>query len=129
MTAGWRSARCSCGVGPIAGHYGTGDDELHLAFNFPAMFGPWDAEAWRRNLDGAEEHFTSKGFQTTWVQSNHDNPRHRTRFGGDEAVARAAAVLLLGLPGTPFLYAGEELGLEDAGGATRGDRRSVRRAT
>lgn len=98
----------------IAKYYGTGDDELHLAFNFPAMFGPWEAEAWRRNLDGAEEHFTSKGFQTTWVLSNHDNPRHRTRFGGDEAVARAAAVLLLGLPGTPFLYAGEELGLEDA---------------
>jgi alpha-glucosidase len=41
-------------------------------------------------------------------------PRHRTRYGGSEARARAAAVLLLGLRGTPFLYAGEELGLEDA---------------
>ena len=39
--------------------------------------------------------------------------RHRTRYGS-EARARAAAVLLLGLRGTPFLYAGEELGLEDA---------------
>jgi alpha-glucosidase len=48
------------------------------------------------------------------VLSNHDNPRHRTRYGGSEARARAAAVLLLGLRGTPFLYAGEELGLEDA---------------
>jgi alpha-glucosidase len=47
------------------------------------------------------------------VLSNHDNPRHRTRYG-TEARARAAAVLLLGLRGTPFLYAGEELGLEDA---------------
>ena len=45
--------------------------------------------------------------------SNHDNPRHRTRYGS-EARARAAAVLLLTLRGTPFLYAGEELGLEDA---------------
>ena len=105
----------------IATYYGSnghpGSDtapELHLAFNFPAMFGPWDAEAWRTNLAGADQHFASKGLQTTWVLSNHDNPRHRTRFGGDEAVARAAAVLLLGLPGTPFLYAGEELGLEDA---------------
>jgi alpha-glucosidase len=48
------------------------------------------------------------------VLSNHDNPRHRTRYGGSEARARAAAVLLLTLRGTPFLYAGEELGLEDA---------------
>jgi alpha-glucosidase len=47
------------------------------------------------------------------VLSNHDNPRHHTRYGS-EARARAAAVLLLGLRGTPFLYAGEELGLEDA---------------
>jgi alpha-glucosidase len=47
------------------------------------------------------------------VLSNHDNPRHRTRYG-TEARARAAAVLLLGLRGTPFLYAGEELGLADA---------------
>ena len=49
----------------------------------------------------------------TWVLSNHDNVRHRTRYGS-EAAARAAAVLLLGVRGTPFLYAGEELGLEDA---------------
>jgi alpha-glucosidase len=49
----------------------------------------------------------------TWVLSSHDIPRHRTRLGS-EAAARAAAVLLLGLRGTPFLYAGEELGLEDA---------------
>ena len=66
----------------------------------------------------------------TWVLSNHDNPRHRTRYdrsaaarrGGpgrrparrSEARARAAAVLLLTLRGTPFLYQGEELGLLDA---------------
>src|SRR5690606_32542772 len=50
----------------------------------------------------------------TWVLSNHDNRRHRTRYGGSEAEARAAAVLLLTLRGTPFPYQGEELGLEDA---------------
>src|SRR5207244_1527884 len=49
-----------------------------------------------------------------WVLSNHDNPRHRTRYGGSESRARAAAVLLLTLRGTPTLYEGEELGLEDA---------------
>ena len=46
--------------------------------------------------------------------SNHDSPRHRTRFGGSEAFARAAAVMLLTLRGTPVLYMGEELGLVDA---------------
>src|SRR5262245_53591561 len=50
----------------------------------------------------------------TWVFSNHDQPRIRTRLGGSEARARAALLMLLTLRGTPFLYAGEELGLEDA---------------
>jgi alpha-glucosidase len=48
------------------------------------------------------------------VLSNHDIPRHRTRFGGSEARARAAVVAFLAQRGTPVLYAGEELGLEDA---------------
>jgi len=47
------------------------------------------------------------------VLSNHDQVRHRTRYGS-EARARAAAVLSLTMRGTPFLYHGEELGLEDA---------------
>jgi alpha-glucosidase len=50
----------------------------------------------------------------TWVFSNHDQPRIRTRLGGGEARARAALVMVLTLRGTPFLYAGEELGLQDA---------------
>ncbi|HEY8546491.1 MAG TPA: alpha-amylase family glycosyl hydrolase, partial [Acidimicrobiales bacterium] len=49
----------------------------------------------------------------TWVLGSHDIPRIRTRLGRDEA-ARAAAVLLLTLRGTAFVYAGDELGLEDA---------------
>jgi alpha-glucosidase len=47
------------------------------------------------------------------VLSNHDNARHRTRYGSEDR-ARAALFLLLGLRGSPVLYAGEELGLEDA---------------
>jgi alpha-glucosidase len=50
----------------------------------------------------------------TWALSNHDVPRHRDRHGGDEGLARMMAVLLLTLPGTPFLYQGECLGLLDA---------------
>jgi alpha-glucosidase len=50
----------------------------------------------------------------TWVFSNHDQPRIRTRLGGSEERARAALLMLLTMRGTPFLYAGEELGLENA---------------
>jgi alpha-glucosidase len=95
-------------------YYGTPErPELHLAFNFKPLFTPWDAAAWRRRIDEVEDLFTPVGAWPTWVLSNHDRPRHRTRFGS-EGRARAAAVLLLTLRGTPFLYAGEELGLEDA---------------
>jgi alpha-glucosidase len=96
----------------VARYYGAGD-ELHLAFNFPPLYAPWEAAAWRRRVDRVQAEIDPVGWPT-WVLSNHDNPRHRTRYGGSEDRARAAAVLLLGLRGTPFLYAGEELGLEDA---------------
>jgi alpha-glucosidase len=96
----------------VAAYYGEGD-ELHLAFNFVPLLAPWDAPAWRRCIDDVESVMGGRGAWPTWVLSNHDNPRHRSRYGS-EARARAAAVLLLTLRGTPFLYAGEELGLEDA---------------
>src|SRR5437764_3295218 len=97
----------------VAEYYG-GDDELHLAFNFPPLFAPWDAAKWQRCIDRVVDEFDPRGAWPTWVLSNHDNNRHRTRYGGSEARARAAAVLLLTLRGTPFLYQGEELGLADA---------------
>jgi alpha-glucosidase len=97
----------------VARYYGSGD-ELHLAFNFPPLFAPWEAGAWRHRIDRVVEELDPRGAWPTWVLSNHDNPRHRTRYGGSEGRARAAAVLLLTLRGTPFIYAGEELGLENA---------------
>jgi alpha-glucosidase len=96
----------------VAPFYGD-DDELHLAFNFAPLHTPWDAERWRRRIERVAEVIEPVGWPS-WVLSNHDNERHRTRYGGSEARARAAAVLLLTLRGTPFVYAGEELGLEDA---------------
>ena len=97
----------------VAEYYGD-NDELHLAFNFPPLFAPWDAAKWRHRIERAETELNKVNGWPTWVLSNHDNPRHRTRYGGSEARARAAAVLLLTLRGTPFLFEGEELGLEDA---------------
>ena len=112
----------------VATYYGH-DDELHLAFNFPPLFAPWLADKWAECIEDARRLIDPRGAWPTWVLSNHDNPRHRTRYdrsaaraGEDpataarrsEARARAAAVLLLTLRGTPFIYQGDELGLADA---------------
>ena len=96
----------------VARYLGQGD-QLHLAFDFTLLYAPWDAAAWRHRLRRAAEELDPIGAWPTWNLSNLDNPRHRTRYG-TEARARAAAVLLLTVRGTPFLYYGEELGLEDA---------------
>lgn len=96
----------------VATYYGAGD-ELHLAFNFPPLLEPWQAPPWRAAIDEVRAELGLIGAWPTWVLSNHDSPRHRTRFG-TEARARGAAVMLLTLRGTPFLYQGEELGLQDA---------------
>jgi alpha-glucosidase len=96
----------------VAEFYGQGD-ELHLAFNFPPLYAPWEAAAWRKRIERVREELDPRRAWPTWVLSNHDNRRHRTRYGS-AARARAAALLLLGVRGTPFLYAGEELGLSDA---------------
>src|SRR5205085_10734171 len=96
----------------VTTYYGYGD-ELHLAFNFTPLFARWDAGKWRRMIAEIEDLLGPRGAWPTWVLSNHDNSRHRSRLGGSEARARAAAVLLLTIRGTPFLYAGEELGLCD----------------
>jgi alpha-glucosidase len=95
----------------VGTYYGSGD-ELHLAFNFPPLFAPWSAERWRRALEDTQRWIEGRGWPT-WVLSNHDVPRHRTRYGSEDR-ARAALFLLLGLRGSPVLYQGEELGLEDA---------------
>ena len=111
----------------VATYYGQGD-ELHLSFNFPPLLALWQQGAWVRCIEETVAALDPRGAWPTWVLSNHDNPRHRTRYdragamlGEDpattarrsEARARAAAVLLLTLRGTPFLYQGEELGLLD----------------
>ena len=96
----------------VATYYGD-DDELHLSFNFPPLLTPWDAGRWRRRIATTHRLIDGRGAWATWVLSNHDNARHRTRYGSEDR-ARAAAFLVLGLRGSPVLYAGEELGLEDA---------------
>ncbi|MFC9814345.1 alpha-amylase family glycosyl hydrolase [Streptomyces virginiae] len=91
-------------------------DELHQAFNFRFLTCPWDPGAMRTVIDESLSATTAVGAPTTWVLSNHDVVRHVTRYGGGPrglARARAAAMLMLSLPGSAYLYQGEELGLPE----------------
>src|SRR5690606_14262191 len=74
---------------------------------------PWDAGELRRVIDESLASMRPVNAPTTWVLSNHDVVRHRTRLGGSLARARAATQLMLALPGSAYLYQGEELGLPE----------------
>jgi alpha-glucosidase len=93
------------------GDAASGRGELHLSFDFRPIHTDWNAADMHRVISASQADFAEPGWPT-WVLSNHDRERHRSRYGSD-ARARAAAVLSLTVRGTPFLYAGEELGLED----------------
>jgi alpha-glucosidase len=91
-------------------------DELHQAFNFHFLGTAWDGAALREVIEGSLRTSRLVGAPTTWVLSNHDIRRHVTRYGDGEIGlrrARAAALLMLALPGSAYVYQGEELGLEE----------------
>lgn len=113
-------------------------DELHTAFQFDFLRAPWRASSLREVIDDATAAAASVGAPPTWVLSNHDVTRTVTRYArsqpehlvgtdwerkrwAQEAAdhelgrrrARACALLQLALPGTAYVYQGEELGLEE----------------
>jgi len=91
-------------------------DELHLTFNFRLLLAGWDAAELRAAIDASMAAMREVDAPASWVLSNHDVVRHPSRYGGGATGrrrARAAALLLLALPGVAFLYAGEELGLPE----------------
>jgi alpha-glucosidase len=92
------------------------DDELHQAFNFHWLLADWSAADLGRVIKETLTALAEVGGVPTWVLSNHDVPRHATRYGGGAvglARARAATLVSLALPGSAYLYQGEELGLEE----------------
>ena len=98
----------------LARFYGTGEDELHLAFNFPFTFSSLEAPSLRAVVEATEAALPERAWPV-WMLSNHDIVRFPTRMaGGDERKARAALFLLLTLRGTPVLYYGDELGMPQA---------------
>ncbi len=91
-------------------------DEMQLAFNFRFLLARYDARRFRAAIEQTERSF-GPGAWPTWTLSNHDFPRHISRYSRDgdgEARARVAAVMLFALRGTPFIYYGEEIGMRDA---------------
>jgi alpha-glucosidase len=88
-------------------------DGLHSAFWFGLVESGWSPDTVRSMLAGA----AAASPHLSWVQGSHDRSRAVTRYGGGELGRRRAlvlATLIMGLPGVPFLYYGEELGLPDA---------------
>ncbi len=97
-----------------AKYLGEGDG-VHMAFNFSFMNSRFSAARFRSEVSAWERAVGSRGWPAYFL-SNHDNDRHLSRYGrGKRAVARArvAAAMLLTLRGTPFLYMGEEIGMEN----------------
>lgn len=106
-----------CGIGEVwyelprwIKYYGSRGDELHLPFNFRLMKAPWNARAIRESVDEMERTLPDFAWPN-YVLNNHDSPRLVSRVGDEQA--RVAAMLLLTLRGTPTLYCGEELGMEN----------------
>ncbi|HWL41503.1 MAG TPA: glycoside hydrolase family 13 protein [Ilumatobacter sp.] len=108
--------------------------EMHQTFNFEYLYTRWDAAALRAVIDESLREYGAVGAPTTWVLSNHDVVRHATRLtlSGDAPPdhgigprsdlpdparalrrGRAATALMLALPGSAYLYQGEELGLPE----------------
>jgi alpha-glucosidase len=108
-------------------------DELHTAFNFDFLSCPWEPARMRASIDTAIAAHAPVDAPTTWVISNHDVTRPVTRYGRDDTSfsfeakragtptdlergtrrARAAALLSMALPGSMYVYQGEELGLPE----------------
>jgi len=108
-------------------------DELHTAFNFDFLACPWEPGPMRVSIESALAAHAPVDAPTTWVLSNHDVTRPVTRYGRTDTsfsfdskragtptdlergtrAARAAALLAMALPGSMYIYQGEELGLPE----------------
>jgi alpha-glucosidase len=98
-------------VEDLVAYYGPQLDEVHLPFNFNLVtLKEWGAVAVRDVVDRYEAALPAGGWPN-WVLGNHDQPRIASRVG--QPLARLAQMLLLTLRGTPTLYYGDELGMED----------------
>ncbi|MBO0758137.1 MAG: alpha-amylase, partial [Bradyrhizobiaceae bacterium] len=95
----------------LVAYYGRNLRGAHLPFNFALLETPWEATALARLIEDYEAALPAGGWPN-WVLGNHDRPRLVSRIGTEQA--RVAAMLLLTLRGTPTIYYGEEIGMQEA---------------
>ena len=84
-------------------------DELHQFFNFDVMNAPFESEYLYKTISDMLALVKEQGAWPTWCLSNHDCERVASRIGAN--AARAMALFILGLPGSAYIYNGQELGL------------------
>lgn len=96
---------------PVNGTRYVRPDELHQIFNFDLLIAPFDAKILYNLINNTFEMLAEVGTNPTWAISNHDSPRAASRLGEEES--RALALFLFGLPGSCYVYNGQELGLPD----------------
>ena len=87
-------------------------DELHQIFNFDFLLIDWNAQLIRESIDKSISEVEVEGALPTWCLNNHDSSRVVTRLGSADQ-ARALALIAHALPGSIYIYQGEELGLVD----------------
>ncbi|MGI9608859.1 MAG: alpha-amylase family glycosyl hydrolase, partial [Acidimicrobiia bacterium] len=90
--------------------YGEQLDEFSMPFNFHLFAAHWDATSTRAAIESVLWHIPDGTF-TNWTLGNHDETRMATRLGQENA--RMAAVMILTLPGSAYIYYGDELGMEE----------------
>jgi alpha-glucosidase len=97
----------------IAGYlqyYKSVNPSLSAPFNFEGIYLPWEVKSFRNFIDSMQAAM-EPGYTPIYTVGNHDEPRIASRVGPQ--AARTAALMLLTLPGTAFIYYGEELGMSD----------------
>ncbi|MEE9177800.1 MAG: alpha-amylase family glycosyl hydrolase [Acidimicrobiia bacterium] len=92
-----------------ASYYGEDLDQLHMPFNFHLMGAEWRASSLRATIESVLWNIPPGGW-TNWTLGNHDEGRLASRL--PEGNERLAALILLTMRGTPFLYYGDELGMK-----------------
>jgi alpha-glucosidase len=94
----------------LIAYYGRDLTGLHLPFNFSLLSALWHPQSLAKLVEEYEAALPSGGWPN-WVLGNHDRPRIASRVGA--AQARIAAMLLLTLRGTPTIYYGDEIGMQN----------------
>ncbi|MEM7677088.1 MAG: alpha-amylase family glycosyl hydrolase, partial [Myxococcota bacterium] len=121
-------------VSRVADYYGDNGNEFSLAFSFDvagaikSSINDGNRANLNQTLELSDRFMPDRGFEAPFL-SNHDMQRVMREIGGNTAAMRVAAALLMAMPGTPFLYYGEEIGMQGGASSRDEDKRTPMRWT